>query len=181
MKKIKIILAVIIITPLLSMKITNIELVTKKIENGKVSVKIPVNFKQMTKQEKALAFSRQDSPIAAYTNEDQSVMITIKQELTKQATPETMDYYKDQYVKANNYFAKCTDSGFFTKDNKKYAFVRVEGLKLSKQRNRIIYTEVSFTDALGYILECRFYCPADDAEKWKPTADKIIRSFKASF
>ena len=170
-----------IVAPLLSMKIANIELVTKKLENGKISVQVPANFKQMTKQEKVLAFSRQDSPLAAFVNSDQSVMITIKQELTKQATPETMDYYKDQYVKANNYFGKCVDSGFFTKDSKKYAFVRVEGLQKGKQTKEMIYTEISFTDALGYILECRFYCPAEDAEKWKPTAEKIIKSFKSSF
>jgi len=169
-----------LITPFLSMKIANTELVTKQLANGKISVKIPANFKEMTKQEKVLAFSRQNSPEAAYVNESKTVFVTIKQELTKPATQEVIEYYKDKYVEVNNYFAKCTDSGFFTKGNKKYAFVKVEGLKKGKQKNETVYTEVSFTDAAGYILECRFYCPADKAEQWKPIADKIIRSFSVN-
>lgn len=174
MKNLKIILAIIVIAPLLSMTVLNEKLIIKHLFENKVSVKIPASFKELSKKERINNFQRGQTPVAAFTNATQTVFVIIEQPAMKPATQENIDLYKERYVELNNYFGKCTDSGIVKNNNKKVGFINVDGLTL---KQKPIYLAMSFTDAYGRILECKFYCPADKKEQWKDIADEIIKSF----
>ncbi len=175
MKKInKLILVIVIALPLVSMTILNEKLVVKKILENKVSIKIPVSFKELSKKERINNFQRGYTPVAAFSDKTETVFVVFNQPAMKPATQESIDLYKDKYVELNDYFANCIDSGIVKNNNKKVGFINVDGLKL---KQKPIYLAMSFTDAYGRILECKFYCPANKKEQWKDIANEIIKSF----
>jgi hypothetical protein len=164
----------IIMTVVILMSFSNVKLVTKYIFDNQVSIKVPSNFKAMTKQEMFRNFPRANAPSAVFVDKTNSVYITFVLQQNKKATQKDIEKYKDYYVELNDYFGKCDNSGFFENNNKKFGYISVDGLKM---KQKPIYLAMSFTDVAGMILECKFYCPADQKEQWKDTAKEIIKSF----
>jgi hypothetical protein len=146
------------------MSFSSVKLVTKYIFDNQVAIKVPSDFKKMTKQEMLRNFPRTDAPSAVFVDKTSSVYITFVLQQNKKATQKDIEKYKDYYVELNDYFGKCDNSGFFKNNNKKFGFISVDGLKM---KQKPIYLTMSFTDVAGMILECRFYCPADQKEQWK--------------
>ena len=159
---------------ILLMSFTSVKLVTKYIFDNQVSIKVPSDFKKMTKQEMHRNFPRSNAPSAVFYDKTNGVYITFVLQQNKKATQKDIEKYKDYYVELNDYFGKCDNSGFFTNKDKKFGFISVDGLKM---KQKPVYLTMSFTDVAGMILECRFYCPADQKEQWQTTAEEVIKSF----
>lgn len=170
----KIIKALLIVLPLLSISIVKESLVVKNLFKNKVSIKIPVTFKELSQEERILNFQRGKTPVAAFVDKTKTVFVVFQQPVLKPATQNQITYYKEKYVALNNYFGKCTNSGIIKNNNKKVGFINVDGLTLKQQP---IFLAMSFTDVFGAILECKFYCPANKKDQWQETANEIIKSF----
>ena len=175
MKKLKLFLAVAITLPLLSMTITLIDLEEKSILDNIASIKVPTNFKELSKQEKIADYASQERPLVVFTNKEKTTFITFDINQRYQgATQEKLIAIKDYYVELNNYFGKCIDSGIFENKGKKYGFVKVEGLT---KKTKKVYVIKFFSDINGHLLEGTFYCPENEKTQWVDTANKIMRSF----
>lgn len=175
MRKIYYFVALAIVLPLLSMTVTFIDLETKSILENLASIKVPTHFKELSKQEKIADYSAGERPQTVFTNAEKTVFLTFDANPSFQGvTPEKINKVKDYYVELNNYYGTCTDSGIFENNNKKYGFVKVDGLT---KKTKKVYVVKFFSDFNGHLLEGTFYCPADKKTQWESTANEIMRSY----
>lgn len=179
MKIIKQISIVLIILPLLSMAILNIDLDTKSVLENKVKIKVPKNFNELSVDEINLKYPGRNKPGAVFSNELGTVNITleIKTDPASQDMIEKyVSNYNDLFVKMYKLgYEKENNSGVINVNNRKVGFVRI--LMPNKQKKKD-YALMFFTDLESKLLMCTFYCPEGEVEKWKVTAEEIMNSIK---
>lgn len=174
----KIFITLLVILPMLSMTIIDLE--RKSILNDNGSIKIPNGFKELSKNEIVQKFPRLlRTGGTVFSNKNGTINLTINVS-TEPANQDVIEKYRENYndMLVNLYntgYKKENNSGIINTHNQKVGFVKF--LYPNKQKTKD-YTLMFFTDYEEYLLVCTFSCPESEAATWEQTAEDIMNSLK---
>jgi hypothetical protein len=178
MKRIKVFGLSIFSIALLSATVFNIELETKTLLNGKISLKIPKTFEIMSEEMLKLKYPSQRRPTLVYTNESGEINVALNLTESK-ASQNIISIYKDKFVETfkNSY----PSADWKNKDVKVINGRKVGYLELiTPAIDTEIYNLMFFTDVDGKLLICSFNCTKKNIPEWTSFAKEIMNSLKVN-
>jgi len=153
-----------------------IDLEVKSLMDGKIELKIPKDFKIMSKEMLELKYPRGNPPTLVYTNESGGINVAMNHTKSK-ATQDNLGEFKEYLVKTfKSGFpsAEWKDTGFEVINGKKVGYIEV----ITPAIDTKIYNLLFFTDVDGRLMLCTFNCTEKSIGEWAPVAKEIMGSLK---
>ncbi|EPR71301.1 hypothetical protein ADIWIN_3206 [Winogradskyella psychrotolerans RS-3] len=176
MKNLKIIFVGILLIPLLSMTIGEIELESKSLLNNRVELKIPKTFVIMSEELMKIKYPSDNRPTLIYSDESGEINLVINltpananQDIIEPYLGNFVTMHKDVYPSA-----EWKDSGIKEINGQKVGYLKL----IISEFDTKIYKVIFFTDLDGKLLHSTFKCNEKSFSEWEQTADKIMNSLK---
>ena len=178
MKYLRIILIGLIVFPLISMTINEIEieLETKTLLEDRIELKVPVDFQIMSDQLMKVKYPSENRPNLIYTDESGGINVALS--LTENsASQDIIPAYADNFVQTfKNLYpsAEWKDSGVKEINGLQVGFLELVTPAIDVE----IYNLMFFTELDGRLLICTFNCTRPSIDEWSPIAKEIMNSIK---
>jgi len=161
---------------LLSFDSSNVKLEVKAFFDGKVELKIPIDFEIMSEEMLQLKYPTEQKPGIVYTEETGGINVALR--LTENpASQEILPLYVDNFVKTFDTTypdLNWKDNGVKTINGKEVGFLEL----VTPAVDTDIYNLLFFTDMNEQLLLCTFNCTKKSMEEWTPIAKEIMTSLK---
>lgn len=176
MKNFKLMFIGMLLIPLLSMTIGEIELEVKTLLDGKIELKIPKKFGIMSEELMKLKYPSERRPTLVYSNESGGINVTLN--LTQnRANQDLIEPYVENFVntfKKIHPSAEWIGSGVKEINGQKVGYLKL----ITPAIDTKIYNVMFFTDLSGKLLLSTFNCTEKSIYEWEQTADEIMNSLK---
>lgn len=153
-----------------------VELESRLIEEGKLELLMPKDWKPMSDELIRIKYPRSRPPKVVYSDKTGGISLAFNHTESK-ASPEQLElYFKVLKQSLEQAFpeAQWEASGFREINGKKIGYFKVT----SEAIDTPIFNYLFFTDVDGRLFIGTFNCVEKKAAEWKPIAEQIVSSVK---
>lgn len=154
-----------------------IELETQSILDGKVEIKLPNDFGEMSEEIAKFKYPQNNRPTLIYTDEAAAVNVAFNLKQNVPTTQAGIKFLHNSFVQSmeSSYpSAEWKGKGIKTINGKKVGYIEL----ITPAMDTKVYNLVFFTDLDGKLLLCTFNCTMELMNEWKSSAKEIMNSLK---